>query len=313
MPRELTRSAYFRSPDKRPSISSAKLPVPLEIRAELYERVKLLRQRGLSYSKIRQVLSEKYGFVPSKSLISEWSRGVHHPLGSANRFVAEPNPELAYVIGVRFGDGSINRKGYNRRIRLQSVDPEFVVEFDRCLSVILRSARHALWEDNKRREVHVEARSVLLFNFLRQSFYDLQEWIEHCHQCVSAFLRGFFDSEGSVSKNGELFAWNNDTALLGYVMRLLRKYFAIETTGPHLGKRKGSEIQRRGKTYVRNSDSYYMYVRSKSIEKFMRCVGFVIRRKGERLQIAPLEQVQGKAPGVGFEPTRPEGHGLTGL
>ena len=50
--------------------------------------------------------------------------------GAPTGFLAEPSPELAYVIGVEQGDGSINRKGYNRRIRLHSVDPEFVKEFD---------------------------------------------------------------------------------------------------------------------------------------------------------------------------------------
>lgn len=265
---------------------SRKVTVPLEIRFEIYERAKALRQMDLSYSEIRQVLADKYSFAPSKSSLSEWLQGIHHPLGSANHFVAEPTPELAYVIGVKFGDGSINRKGYNRRIRLQSVDREFVEEFDRCVSAILQSGRHALWSDSKRREIHVEASSVLLYNFLRQSFDDLRVWIEHCHHCVSAFLRGFFDSEGSVSQKGALTVWNDDTSLLGYIKVLLRKQFGIETTGPHLGKRRGSRIERRGKSYFRNFDSHYIYVRSKSTEKFARYIGFKIERKQMRLESA---------------------------
>ncbi len=262
---------------------SRKANVPLEIRLEIYERSRELRQRGLNYSQIRSALLESYGFAPSKSSLSEWLKGVHHPLGSANPFIAEPAPELAYVIGVKFGDGSISLKGYNRRIRLQSVDRDFVLEFDRCISSILHTGMHALWVDGKRREIHVEARSVLLYNFLRQSLSDLRPWIEHCEKCVSAFLRGFFDSEGTVTLAGVLMAYNNDLGRLRYIMELLRNCFGIETTGPHLGKKQGSRIERRGKVYLRNRDTYSLYIRADSVRKFALLVGFTITRKQRRM------------------------------
>lgn len=263
---------------------SYKVPVPLEIRVEIYERAKLLRQQGLSYSKIRSILDENYGFAPSKSLLSGWLRQIHNPLGSANRFVAEPTPELAYIIGVKLGDGSINRKGYNRRIRLQSIDPEFVSEFDRCLSAVLNSRRHALWVDKNRREIHVEARSVLLYNFLRQPPGDLRPWVEHCRRCISAFLRGFFDSEGSVSQEGNLTASNTNTQLLKYVQWLLAKGFGIEATGLHPKTRKRSMLGRRGRIYYRNADCYEIYVRRTCRNRFLQGIGFTIRRKRLRLQ-----------------------------
>ena len=158
----------FLEPSSRAqSGSSRKKDVPLEARLGMFERTKELRKSGLSYSRIRTVLLEEQGVAPSKSTISEWLQGVHDPLGSANRFVAKPSPELAYVIGVKFGDGSINRKGHSRRIRLQAIDSEFVAEFDRCVSSVLESDRHSLWPDSKRREVHLEVGSVLLYNFLK--------------------------------------------------------------------------------------------------------------------------------------------------
>lgn len=197
--------------------SSRKKSIPLEARLAMFEKTKMLRKRGLSYSKIRTALTVEYGVSPSKSTISEWLHEMHDPLGSANRFDAEPSPELAYVIGVRFGDGSINRKGYNRRIRLQAVDPEFVEEFDRCISAVLESRRHTLWPDKKRHEVHLEVSSVLFYNFLNKPLDKLRGWIEHCEQCVSAFLGGFFDSEGTVSVDGQLRGYNNDALLLRYV------------------------------------------------------------------------------------------------
>ncbi len=192
-------------------------------------------------------------------------------------------PELAYVIGVKFGDGSISLKGYNRRIRLQSVDRDFVLEFDRCVSSILHTRMHALWADEKRREIHVEARSVLLYNFLRQSLSDLRPWIERCEQCASAFLRGFFDSEGTVTPAGVLTAYNNDLNRLRYVMELLRNCSGIETTGPHLGKKQGSRIERRGRIYFRNRDTHSLYVRADSIRKFALLIRFTITRNQRRL------------------------------
>ncbi len=260
---------------------------PLELRIKSYDRAKLLRTRGMSYSEISETLKREYGYGPSKGQLSGWLREIHGPLGSSNRFVAEPSPELAYVIGVKLGDGSINRKGYNRRIRLQSIDLDFVLEFDRCLSKVLGTRRHKPWFDRKRKEIHVEARSVLLFNFLQQSLEDFNTWIEHCPKCVSMFLRGFLDSEGSVSKEGSVTAYNSDTSLLGYVQQLLLSYFNIETTGPRLQTRAVTKIRSRGHVYLRRNNIYLIYVRAKSLDTFRKAVGFAIERKRVRLNARP--------------------------
>ena len=273
----------------KPTHDSARRHVPpLEVRIKSYDRAKLLRSRRMSYSEIAETLEKESGYRPSKGQLSGWLRGIHGPFGSANRFDSEPTPELAYVIGVKFGDGSISRKGYNRSIRLQSVDLEFVFEFDRCLSIVLGTRRHKPWFDTKRREIQVEARSVLLYNFLRQSWKDLKSWIEHCSKCVSMFLRGFFDSEGSISREGYVKAYNSDVDLLKYVQNLLSLYFEIDSTGPHLCIRAGTKISRRGHIYFRRRDCYSIYVRARSLANFHEAVGFVIQRKKVRL-LAKLE------------------------
>jgi DNA endonuclease len=257
--------------------------VPLALRIELYRRAKALRDIGLTYSEIIESLRAEYKVGPSKGQLSEWFRGIHGPFGSANRFLAEPTPELAYVIGVKLGDGSLNRKGYNRRIRLQSVDLEFVLEFDRCLSKILGTRRHTPWFDTKRREIHVEASSVLLHDFLSQRWENLKPWIGHCSSCISMFLRGFFDSEGSLSEEGHVTCSNSDFALLEFVQHLLF-HFKIETTGPHLQTRAGTKMSNRGRAYVRKSDVYYVYIRVRSLVTFSLAVGFAIHRKQLRVQ-----------------------------
>jgi intein-encoded DNA endonuclease-like protein len=188
------------------------------------------------------------------------------------------------VIGVTLGDGSLNRKGYNRRIRLQSVDLDFVLEFDRCLSAVLGTRRHTPWFDKKRREIHVGASSVLLHGFLDQPWEHLKPWIHHCRACVSMFLRGFFDSECSVSKTGNLTCFNSDVGILKFVQILLLSFLRIESTGPHLGTRAGTKISNRGRSYIRQSSCYHIYIRTQSLGKFYREVGLTIPRKRVRLE-----------------------------
>jgi len=285
--------------------------LPLELRVKLCSKAKTLRSTGKTYSEIIEVLRIEFGAGPSKGQLSEWLRGIHDPFGSANRFLANPTPELAYVIGVKLGDGSLNRKGYNRRIRLQSVDIEFVIEFDRCLSIVLGTPKHTPWFDTKRREIHIEASSVLLHDFLNQPWDRLKPWIEHCQSCASMFLKGFFDSEGSASPDGSLTCSNSDFALLEFVQYLLSFHFKVDTTGPRLQSRAGTKISNRGRTYTRKLDVYYIYVRRRSVGNFNRTVGFNIRRKQIRVERwlqkrrGMVRLLRRRARGVGFEPTRP--------
>jgi intein-encoded DNA endonuclease-like protein len=260
--------------------------IPLAVRIQLYTRAKELRATGLTYSEIAETLRRQYDAAPSKGQLSEWLRGIHLPFGSANRFVAEPTPELAYVIGVVLGDGSLNRQGYNRRIRLQSVDLDFVLEFDRRLSEVLGTRRHTPWFDTKRREIHIEASSVLLHGFLNQPWRRLKPWIYHCKACVSMFLRGFFDSEECVEVSGRISCSNTDLGLLKYIQQLLRRFFHIETRGPYRGTRKGTILTRRGKSYVRRADCYLIYVVMRDAAQFYDKIGLTIERKKGRLGAA---------------------------
>jgi intein-encoded DNA endonuclease-like protein len=119
---------------------------------------------------------------------------------------------------------------------------------------------------------------------LLQKPQDLEKLIEYNKECVAAFIRGFFDSEGSVDEAGHLTASNTDFELLSYVMDLLHRYFDIQATGPHLGKRKGTILTRRGKSYVRNSDCYYIYVKTAGLATFDKEIGLSIKRKKLRLE-----------------------------
>jgi intein-encoded DNA endonuclease-like protein len=49
---------------------------------------------------------------------------------------------------------------------------------------------------------YVEVKSKTLYELLKKpiDLVGLRKYIEHCEKCVAMFLRGFFDSEGSVSE-----------------------------------------------------------------------------------------------------------------
>jgi DNA endonuclease len=210
----------------------------LEVQQTLYTEVLRLRQKSLTYSRIIAEIELRHGVKIPKSNISDWVNSKHMPTGRTNSFQPTRSPELAYIIGVETGDGSLNFKQYNYRIRLKAIDRDFVEEFDRCLSRVLNTARHKLWKGERENEFQLEVSSYLLYKFLRRPLRDLKPWFEDDSECVSAFLRGFFDSEGCVSE-GALTAYNTNLELLRYVQWLLLKHFGIATTGPRLGKKKG--------------------------------------------------------------------------
>ncbi len=95
--------------------------LPRELRIKLYNDVVALRRRGLTYGGIIGEVWRRYGARISKSSISEWLRGIHSPYNGRripSLELLKPSEELAYVIGVKVGDGYAYRrrrtiKGYN--------------------------------------------------------------------------------------------------------------------------------------------------------------------------------------------------------
>jgi intein-encoded DNA endonuclease-like protein len=270
--------------------------LPRETRIKLYNDVVALRRRGLTHRGIVEEIYRRYGVRISKSHISYWLRGVHSPYNGRripSLELLKPSEELAYVIGVKVGDGYTYRrrrtiKGYNDVwIGLNAKDKEFVEEFARCLAKVLnrREIRPRYKRSSGRYVVEVESKT--LYELLKKpvDLERLKRYIEHCEGCVAAFISGFADSEGCVEKSGYIRIYNTDLRLLTYVKDLLRR-LGIESTGPTLRTRRGTVIHnpRTGKQYLTNEDYYYIYIRASSNTSFYRYVGFTIRRKQRRLE-----------------------------
>jgi intein-encoded DNA endonuclease-like protein len=267
--------------------------LPRELRIKLFDEVNRLRRNGLTYIEMIEEIQRRYGVRLSKSHISYWTRGTHDPYNG--RYIPSieflrPSEELAYVVGVKIGDGYATRrrrtvKSYNRvRIGLKVKDREFAAEFGRCLAKVLGRRPVKPRYSNSSRLYVVEAYSQTLYELLKKpvELDGLKKYIEHCERCTAAFLRGFADSEGHVSKEGYIHTYNTNRELLEYVKGLLQR-LGIESTGPRLKERQGTIARFRNGSYKRRKDGYYIYIRAGSNMNFYN-IGFTIRRKQRRLE-----------------------------
>jgi intein-encoded DNA endonuclease-like protein len=272
-----------------------KIP-PRELRIKIYNDVLKLRKRRLSITKIREKIHRKYGVWIDKSTISKWLRGVSSPYNGRripSLELLKPSEDLANVIGVCLGDGytrkRVGRNSHNFDffIRLKAKDKEFVEDFGRRLANVL--GRDPIRPRKDAGKYIVEAASKTLYELLRKPV-DLKrtrKYVEHCPDCTAKFLRGLFDSEGCVSKDGRyIYLYNTNYELLVYAQKLLLRRFGIESTGPWPHKQKGTTMHdpKTGKQYKANEDCYYIYIRAESLPKFYRHIGFSIRRKQKRLE-----------------------------
>jgi intein-encoded DNA endonuclease-like protein len=259
---------------------------PTTERDKLRTLVLDLRKEGLSYNKIIAKISAEHGVALRKSHISRWVNSKHHPFGSVRLFDPIPSPELAYVVGVRLGDASMSvNRNHNYMIKLRVIDREFAQEFSRCLSVILRrDPPRVKWREDTH-SWHTELSSVLLQNFLRRPLGELKQTIEHDDECVAAFIRGFFDSEGWVYKS-QLGVVNTNKELLLYVSQLLKSRFDISVGPPRVTSKGGRIVLIKGKFYTANKDCYNVPVYGASLVRYKESVGFTIIHKQERLLAA---------------------------
>jgi intein-encoded DNA endonuclease-like protein len=267
---------------------------PRELRIKAYNDVHKLRKRGLSCSEIRKEIYRKYGVWIGRSTINYWLRGVHSPYNGSripSLELLKPSEDLAYVIGVRLGDGYVfahkRKDGYfDYFIGLRAKDKEFVEKFGGCLGNVLGRRPIRPWKDAER--YAAVAVSKTLYKLLREpvDLKGIKKHVEHCKKCTAAFLRGLFDSEGCIDKKGYIYLYNTNFELLVYAQRLLRR-FGIESTGPWpTTTRQGTPFYdpKTGKQYKANEDCYYIYIRAESLPNFYRHIGFTVRRKQKRLE-----------------------------
>lgn len=255
--------------------------LPLKLRVRLHNEVRQLREQKFSYNYIIKRIHTVYGVRLYKSHIGSWVLGLHQPLGRVNKFDAKPSTSLAYVIGVKASDGYLNRHGSHYDFVLRVTDREFAAETGQNLAKLLgrKEPYRPRW-DKSHLYWRVTCGSILLYELLGQPLGSLKSYIEHCVNCVAAFLRAFFDGEGGI-EGRSLKVHNTNEELLVYVQGLLHRYFGIEATGPHNSEKAGHHFRdpRTGKMYKTKKQCYYLYVPVQDLPDFHCYIGFTIKRK----------------------------------
>jgi len=265
--------------------------IPLETRLRLYDEVHRLRKRGSSYRKIASEIYQMCGIKLSKSSVGYWLTGKHRPHNSVKILPEDikPSPALAYVIGVILGDGfTIKRGKYLYVIGLKCRDIETIDEFRYAIAKIKKSRPCKPYLERRDKAWRVDIVSRTLYDLLKKPI-DLERvkpYVEHDKRCSRNFLKGLFDSEGSMDKkHGYITLYNTDLDLLKYVKGLLLK-LKIQVTGPHRKSMKGKTLynKKNGKIYTCDKDVFYLYIKANSTQRYAKLIGFTIRRKLERLK-----------------------------
>lgn len=182
--------------------------------------------------------------------------------------------ELCYVLGVILGDGNASQ----RRLILSATDKDFVLTFKKNLEKWSKykatfGSRYIKPDEkiNKRKlQWFCYLNSIEIEKFVNNFNY---EKIENSLHKIN-LIRGFFDSEGSFSKDYELIAYNKDYNKLRRVSEFLTD----------LG------LNNRIKVYtvknINNVCIQYNYLKIIGEARFMfyQKIGFSIERKQKRLE-----------------------------
>lgn len=209
-----------------------------------------------------------------------------------NKPLLTPSPSLSYLIGVVFGDGSVNmmrrktgRTNYN--IDLDVKDRDFIDTFNDALHDILGKYYSVNQYDGR---YQVRGQSKVLYFLLKDKNLDsLRKFID---PFPAEFIRGFVDSEGSIClwsnhgyKGARLDFANTNHEVIAFTEMLLQR-FGIRTHSSerHAGK---TSTKRDGSLITSRKSLYQIAIHDKaSLKIFAEKVGFSIGRKQNRLMEA---------------------------
>jgi len=199
------------------------------------------------------------------------------------------NEDLAYIFGVIYGDRHVSVK--QRRVILSVTDKDFALKFKETIErwsgfkARFFTRLIKLDESIKNRKVqyvsYIDSKEAA--NFLKDFDLNLLTYAKDEIKC--AFVKGFFDSEGTVSKEKTGLSSSNININLIYLIRNLLNSLEIESK---INVARTKPI----KNYSGNKLIYVLHIyKMESILKYYFLIGFSIQRKQERL-VKQIDYIQ---------------------
>lgn len=193
-----------------------------------------------SIQETASILGKSYGSVAAinsrKFHIDKFSDKINHPN-------LEMSESLAYILGVVKGDGNVSLNGgTSYLVRLEVTSYAFCKSFRDALAEIGFS-QYEIKEDvsrSGRKLYRVQAFSKPFGEWYKSlSLDDIWSLIKVDKKLMMAFLRGFYESEGS-SRPGEVVIYNTDKNLIDLVGKILEnlnyKYYTYNHSNTGWGK-----------------------------------------------------------------------------
>lgn len=192
--------------------------------------------------------------------------------------------EKAYILGVMCGDSYVHcTKNKSYQVSLQTIDKDFAVKFANCLNKVygLRPSIRKIkvktpnWNDKWHARVCCKAiyEDILSYGRFKMKLWRVPKIIFNSTPKIKCdFLRGFFDSEGSVDKSKKVIATSINKKGIDEIMDLLSS----------LGIR--SNMEKVSKVKANHSKRYVIKITDrKYIEMYSEKIGFFIKRKQMKL------------------------------
>lgn len=169
-------------------------------------------------------LRENYGKIPTeeiaervrKSIAAVWQKAQQLNLRILEKeFDRSPSPTLAYILGVVYGDGSVGKfrkrkkerkwagGEFSYKVQLQVVDKEFAESFKAALENIGLNphlSKVVPKRTNERNRWGVVANSKPFYSWFKNLTYEDVWLFLKTREMKREFIRGFYESEGSLAK-----------------------------------------------------------------------------------------------------------------
>lgn len=204
-------------------------------------------------------------------------------------------PDRAYILGVMCGDGCVfsgiaQKKNWQYKlyvVHLSVKDKDFIDEFIRCVKNVYGVTPSLYYRE--RNKINKNWSNIWIAKITRKEIYnDLSSYKFGCknwsvpqevinsydNNIIGSFLRGFYDSEGSVLKGPRSFGINvtsiNSSGLLQ--IKMLLEKMKIKCSNLMIDKRPANPV------------FSFAISKKESLKMFLNGVGFAIQRKQNKIK-----------------------------